>query len=614
MRDRNQTAVVLKVERLSRFSDYELDAVTGELLFRQPVPMADADLNPVSIRVSYELAEGGDPAWVAGAEAHVQVAPRLTLGGTYVDDHDPLAPFELRGASLAATLGTGTRLEGEFAATHTPEQGEGDGGRIELTHESAASKGLLYAAVTDSTFANRTTGFAPGRAEAGMQWHTRLATHTLLRAEGLYTGDVGGQQRRGGLLLGVDQGLNDALRAEFGARVSHDWGSAAGDEPGLATLRGKFTAQLPRHPGLSGFLELEQDLVRSQRRLAAVGGEYRFSPTGRLYLRHELISSLGGPYAMTSTDRKLSTVFGVDSDLLRAAHVFSEYRLRDALSGREAEAAIGLRQSWSPDGTFRVSTSFERVNPLSGASQGPTSAITGAIESLEDTDVKTSARIEVRSTRGNDRFLWSMAGAWRVDSTWTTLGRSITDVLDDHVNGTRMRERLQFGVAYRRPESASWTGLARYELHMDRGGAGLVTPTGRRVANVMSAQATGPLFEVVDGTFGAAAKHVGERDGVVMVSSDAAWLRGRLSHDLGERWDIGVETSALFSGAGRRDGFGVELGRDLGRGVWLSGGWNRAGYDDPDLPEEAWTRAGFYLRIRARFDETLVTRTAGGQP
>ncbi|HUK63146.1 MAG TPA: hypothetical protein VLV15_07435, partial [Dongiaceae bacterium] len=286
VRDRNQPAVVLRTERMSRFSDYELDPWSGELLFKQPVPMRDADLNPTSVRVTYELASGGDPAWVAGAEGHVQVAPRLDLGGTYVDDHDPLQPFELRGLSLASVLAPGTRLDGEYAFTHTPLSGDGNGGRIELSHETPASKGLLYGAVTDSSFANRSTGYAPGRAEAGMQWHTRVAPRTLLRTEGIYTGDVAGNERRGGLLVGVEQGLNDAFRGEFGARVSNDWGRAATGEPGIATLRGKLSAQVPRRPELSGYLEFEQDLVRSQRRLAALGGEYRFSPVGRLYLRH----------------------------------------------------------------------------------------------------------------------------------------------------------------------------------------------------------------------------------------------------------------------------------------------------------------------------------------
>jgi len=36
-------------------TDYEFDTLTGELTFKQPVPMLDAGGNPVSIRVTYEF-------------------------------------------------------------------------------------------------------------------------------------------------------------------------------------------------------------------------------------------------------------------------------------------------------------------------------------------------------------------------------------------------------------------------------------------------------------------------------------------------------------------------------------------------------------------------------
>ena len=43
-----------------------------------------------------------EAAWVHGAEGRVRVNPRLDVGGVYVDDHDPAAPYELRAASAAA--------------------------------------------------------------------------------------------------------------------------------------------------------------------------------------------------------------------------------------------------------------------------------------------------------------------------------------------------------------------------------------------------------------------------------------------------------------------------------------------------------------------------------
>ena len=612
-RDRNQSEVVLGVETQTRFADYELDPLDGQLVFKQPVPSFDSQLNPVSVRVTYEERSGGEAAWVSGVEARVHVNPRLQVGGTYVDDHDPAQPYQLRAAFVGAKLGTGTTVEGEFATAAAPGEQAGDAGRIEIQHETPTSKGLFYAAVTDSEFANRSAGYGPGRAEAGLHWHTRLSERLMLRAEGLYTGDILGDARRAGLLVGLERGLNHAFRGEFGLRVAGEQLRAGGAEPTQFSLRGKLGAQWPRHPELSAYAEAEQDLREWDRQMGAIGGEYRFSTVGRLYLRHELISSLTGPFALSSRDRTMSTVFGIDSDVMRDAHVFSEYRLRDALSGREAEASIGLRHSWSPDGRYRISTSFERVNPLSKSDVGPTTAITGGIESLGDDDVKSSSRMEVRNTRGSQSFLWGMAAAWRLDSTWTTLARSLTNVTTDVANGTTSRERLQLGLSWRPSESARWAALGRYELHYDRG----AIDTGlraRRIANVLSAHAAGPMFEVVDASVALAAKFVNLRDNLAVTRSDAQWVHGRLAHDLGDHWDIGVQASALFGGGGRRDGLGVEIGRDLGRGVWLSGGWNRFGYDDSDLPDEEYTHAGVYARIRARFDQSLIQRTAEGRP
>jgi hypothetical protein len=62
--------------------------------------------------------------------------------------------------------------------------------------------------------------------------------------------------------------------------------------------------------------------------------------------------------------------------------------------------------------------------------------------------------------------------------------------------------------------------------------------------------------------------------------------------------------------AEREYGLGVEAGRELSRGAWLSLGWNRFGFDDDELAGEAWTRTGGYLRVRMRFDE----RTFANEP
>ena len=59
----------------------------------------------------------------------------------------------------------------------------------------------------------------------------------------------------------------------------------------------------------------------------------------------------------------------------------------------------------------------------------------------------------------------------------------------------------------------------------------------------------------------------------------------------------------------RQYGLGFEVGRQLPAGTWLSLGYNHLGYRDDELTSEEWTRTGGYLRLRAKFDETLFQRS-----
>ena len=54
-RDRNQPAVILNDQIMTRFVDYTFDPFSGQVLFMQPVPTVDANFNPMSVRITYEV-------------------------------------------------------------------------------------------------------------------------------------------------------------------------------------------------------------------------------------------------------------------------------------------------------------------------------------------------------------------------------------------------------------------------------------------------------------------------------------------------------------------------------------------------------------------------------
>ena len=624
VRDRDQPAIVLSSEVKQRFTDYELDPLSGRLLFRSPVPSFDALLNPVSVRVSYEVPDGAGTSWVHGVELRQRLNPRLDLAGTYVDDHDQAQPLELRGVSATARLAARTTLEGEWAATRQLAGAApgiaGDAVRVELKHDDARTQLRAWGMNASSGFANPGAGLAGGRTEGGARFSTRLAERTRLTSEALYSADAGGGTRRGGLLTSVDRTLSPAWRGELGVRVAGESRRHNTSEPVTASVRARLLGQWPRRPEWSGYGEFEQDTQRGVRRMAAVGGEYRFSARGRAYARHEIASSLDGAWSLSSHEQRLATVAGIDADLARDAHVFSEYRLADAFAGRDAQAAVGLRNAWRLESGMRVGASFERVNPISGprASEGPSTALAGSIDWSEDPVWKGSTRMEMRSSRAADQVLQTMAAAVKLDSAWTALGRHQLTLGGTRGSGRDAREQLQLALAFRDAGGAArrfgrWDALSRWELVYEREpAAGL---RHRRIANVLGLTSTGRFPRGWSASMAWAGKLTRDESAAIVTANGAQWLHGRVRVDLGADWDASVAASLRSgqSSADRDYGLGVEFGRQLPAGTWLSFGFNRFGYRDDELTSEEWTRTGAYVRLRAKFDES-VFRHAGTKP
>ncbi len=612
-RDRAQPAVVVTSESRERFMDYELDPLTGRLLFRTPVPSVDADLNPVSVRVTYETEGDGEASWVHGVDARTRVSRHLEVGALVVDDHDPAAPFELRSASASAALGPHTALDAEWAGTmHPGTSALANAGRFELRHDAGGTQARVWGVATARGFDNPGAGVAGGRNESGARLSLRLPSRAHLVAEALRSADAAGRDVTEGALVAVDRPIAEALRGEFGVRVAQSrHASGVADEPASTALRGKLTLQLPRHPAWSGYGEFEQDTREGERRMAALGGEYRFARRGRFYARHELLSGFASPWALTGAQQQLSSIAGVDADLAGDTHLFGEYRLPQAIASRDAQAAVGLRNGWTiADGT-RLGVTFERVTPLAGNAAGPSTAASASVDFTGNPQWRGSSRLEMRTSRPSDQYVQSMAAAIKVDSLWTALGRWLVTLTDGRDGRGEAQARLQVALARRGPHADA---LGRWELRYD--GATAVGETRHvRVANIATL-AGGARWRTWAGSLGWAGKRTMDRADGFAAPGGAQWLHGRVTRDLGRDWDAGVNAGVLTGArlSDRQLGLGIEVGRVLPGGTWLSVGANRFGFEDRELAGESWTKQGAYVRLRVKFDESLLRRDAGVVP
>ncbi len=240
-RDRNQPALILSTVAETRFTDYEIETLTGRILFKAPVPSVDKDLNPVSIRVTYEVDQGGGEFWVVGVDGQVKVTDRVEVGGVFVKDQNPLAPFTLGGANLAIKVGEGTYIISEAARTVSGLDDEkGNAGRIEVKHEGKDFKADVYTARTDKEFNNPGAWLSQGRSESGARLDYKLSAKTTLKGEALRTEDVTTGDVRTGASLSIQHQLRESLTLELGLRYAQEKGVglAGAADRGPARARG----------------------------------------------------------------------------------------------------------------------------------------------------------------------------------------------------------------------------------------------------------------------------------------------------------------------------------------------------------------------------------------
>ena len=620
-RDRNQSSVVLKSVAQSRFSDYGIDATTGRILFRSPVPSLDENLNPIFIRVTYEIDQGGDKYWVAGIDAQVKITDKIEIGAMYVIDRNPQAPITLEnnvkqmiGVNGAIKLTDKTVLVAEVVQTEGFDGKKGLGERVELKHKDERLDASAYWGKTDDEFINPGASQGKGRVEAGVKATYKLSDKTRLLGEIIHTEDSITNGKRDGQLIAVEHRFGNDVRVEVGVRHSDETAipaqdSSSGTTPNeFTSIRAKVTTPVPWVEKANVFGEYEQAIDDSDRKLFAVGGDYRISSRAKLYARHEFISSLSGPFSLNADQTHNATVIGIDSDYMKGGHLFNEYRVRDALSGREAEAAIGLRNLWPVAPGLTLNTNFERVHSVSGAAGNESTAAAFGVEYTANPLWKGTGRLELRYGTQADSLLHTVGLGFKLNKDWTMLSKNIISLTKNKGTaiGEKWIERFQFGVAYRDTDHDVWNGLARIEHRVERDTTQANQETRRNIELFSTHLNYQPRSDLVfSGRF--AARWLKDFANGSNDKSNAQLLGVRGTYDINNHWDVSAYASTMFSqgAAGRKNGLGVEVGYMLTANLWLSAGYNIFGFKGEELSGGDYTNQGAFLRMRFKFDEDL---------
>ena len=621
VRDRFDSGVVLSETKLSRFLDYNIDTLDGTIFFKKPVPSRDTSFNPIFIVVEYESATtGGDELIAGGRISAASDNDAVEVGMTYVDDRTAGAESDLTGVDVRWQVNPQTLFKAEYAQTNSIVGGveqDGSAHSLELEHNSEKVDVRAYIREVDE-------GFGLGYQSAADKGFRRLAVEARGQLSEHFSldGEAGWQQNL------ATEDIRNLARAQ------------------LRYERNSFTASL----GLTHAADKFEDGENRNSDLAEVGISKQF---GKLRLRASSMSELSDD--TENTDFPSRFVFGADYNVLQDVNLVSEYE-RASGSGVEATmtrlgveatpwarsqintyltnevtefgprlfANVGLIQGFQLNERWILDVGVDQSNTLveadarvfdpdrelaSGSlNEDFLSVFAGAMYSTEHWSA--NSRIEHRNSDSEERSTL-LVGWYREPSAGHGLSAGFTVLTNENTSGAESTTAdLKIGWAYRKADS-TWSFLNRTDLVFEDAVTTSDELSSWRVINNFNANrrfsAATQLslqyaFKYVRSDFDGDA-YTGYTD---LVGVDVRrGIRGR--------WDVGLNTSIYHSY--QSDvidyGAGIDVGFNLRDNMWLTLGYNVAGFHDSDFSAARYTAQGPYLRFSIKADQHTLRRIAG---
>jgi uncharacterized repeat protein (TIGR01451 family) len=618
IRDRFEITRVVETRELSRFIDYDLDYERGTVFFKEPVQSRDQELNPVFIVADYEVRTGGEDQTAAGlrvgtklANDNVEVGVSAILQGAQAGD------TRIVGSDLTWRLSDETRLRAEVAQSKSDDPLRPDSSTAWLIEGKHASEHLEARAWARETG----TGFGVDQ---------QLSADTGARTAGIdarykFTGSVAVS----GEVQHQDMLASDATRllASADVHVTREGYSVGGGLRHVADEDATGDERISDQAFVNGSVDFWHD---------------------RMTLRAAQDMSLGsgGGAENASVDYPARSLLGLDYKMDGATTLFAEYehaegadltadttrvgvrtrpwestQIKSSINTQTTEfgprtfANFGLTQGFKWKKNWAFDVGVDQSNTLRGADLEPLNpgaplasgsmtedffaAFLGAQYRKELWQFTT--RLEHRNSDTEER--WSTTTGWYrepVEGHAMSVSLQAFDTSAQLGDSSSAVGRLAW--AYR-PDASRWIVFDRFEMKYDDQGSLQGQFESSRIVNNLhanwqlnSALQLGLQYGVryVSSTF------AGEKyDGI----SDIAGFD--LRRQLTRRFDLGAHVAALHSWESDVMDYsaGLDLGTTLAKNVWISVGYNFAGFRDDDFSASRHTAQGPYIKIRIKADQ-----------
>lgn len=618
-RDRYKSEIILRSQQLGRYNDYSIDYQRGEVFFKTPIPSQDENFNPVWIVAEYEVPVSGGEALNAGGRAAVKLLNgRAVVGVSAVQESAGINKSDLQGLDAEYRLDVANLIRAEVATSSSTDitsgAASGNAALLEWKRDSQNLKSRVY-------FREEEGGFGLGQQNASEEGTRKLGAEGRyqLRRDIFLTADVFQQEM---LNTGSHREMVD-LRSEYmhdayavSAGLRHAQESIIASSGTTDTTTDQLT--------LGGRYHINRDLkLRANAEIGLTGQSEAQDFPDRLLLGadYQLTRNLQlsgeEEWAFSDTRSTQSTRVGVKYQPWKGASFNTNLDRETSESGERLRSGLGLGQrlvltpEWSMDfGYDRADTLKDKQAAAFNPAQPPVfgaattsdfwAAYTGA--NYQHDDFKSVGRIERREATDSEQ--WNMVGgAYRELNAEMALAAGLTVTLAETQEGRIDNRGLLRGSLAWRQDSQRLIVLEQLDYGLDRQASALgnAIEGHRLVSNLnVSKRWDGDQLSVQYG-----AKFVFATIDSTRVSGYTDLLGAEWRHDINQRWDFGLRSSALHSWEpGVIDySYGISVGVTPMPNAWISLGYNFEGVQDADFSGAEYSAKGLYLKMRLKVDQ-----------
>lgn len=620
-RDRFQSQDILETLELRRHLDYNIDYDVGTIFFKQPVFSQDPAFNPIFIVVDYEVdGNGADELNIGGRMAY-KPADNLEIGLTLVKEGIEGRESELAGIDLEYQLDDSTEIRAEIAGTKSRIDGidsDGSAYLIEATRRSGDLDVSAYVREQQGAFG------------LGQQNNSESATRKIGLeakyeiAEGI---EVAGEiYRDSNLAAGTDQDVATTTLQKQGDRYNLTTGlrTAMSSSNGVDQVSNQLLVG-------GNYRVLDGKLVMSANADTPIGGKGEagdFPKRLRVGLDYKLTESitLKAEQEFTWGDQEdtQGTRIGMSSRLWEGGEFVTSVEQTDEENSQRLAAVAGIKQRWDLNENWSFDFGVDRSQTIKQVAKAPPPLQVTTVFSSPGNDDFTSVtfgskfrkdawdwstRVEYRDADSEDKVNLVSDVIHNLDEGQQLLAKLDVQMSDSNVSES-MSTDIQLGYSYR-PNDSRWTLFNRLDLRHNQSQNISTDTTSQKVINNLNAN-----YMLNDDT------QIALQYGLkyVVDNFDDAEYRGftdlygmEVRHDLNNRWDVGFQGSLYNSwSADVSDySYGVSVGYNMARNVWVSLGYNFDGFQDEDFSASEYTSEGIFLKYRVKFDQSTADSILG---